>query len=64
MPALVVSMSPEILGLMPSVARNWMPARFVVAAVLSPQPPCQRGRPSQSPHRVRCSSTINQNTSR
>lgn len=61
MPALVVSMSPEIPGLMPSVARNLMPATFVVVA---PQTPCQRGRPSQSPHRVRCSSTINQNTSR
>lgn len=28
------------------------------------QIPCQSGRPTQSPHRLRCSSTINQNTRR
>lgn len=36
MPALVVSMSPVIPGLMPSVARNLIPAMFVVVAGLIP----------------------------
>ncbi len=43
MPALVVSMSPEIPGLMPSVARNLMPAMFVVAAGLVPSDPLPEG---------------------
>lgn len=35
-----------------------------VIAGASAQIPCQSGQLTQSPHRLRCSSTINQNTRR